>query len=331
MKLLVFGFAVWVAMGLSGSLVGVQAHEPATQAKDSAAEEFAAIQNDWSQAQQAYRRALQEAKPGEERTRVLKEKRPKPDAFAERCLKLAQAHPDSPAAVQALAWVMGSAPGTEAARKALTRIKEKLASITDLDMLQKRLAELPSFGLGELAPAAAEKARRNLDHPRALPLLLWVCSQTRYSDSKELTKLYNETVDLVMDRFLERKELAQLAGWLTTDDNPVWAEKHLRRLLEKNPADAVKAQATFGLASVLKNKDEASQPEAERLFASVIERKTPAYVNLAGRAKTELDDNKLRGIGKPAPEILGADLDGKEFKLSDYKGKVVLLDFWGFW
>ena len=44
-----------------------------------------------------------------------------------------------------------------------------------------------------------------------------------------------------------------------------------------------------------------------------------------------MNDIKLRGIGKPVPEIAGDDLDGKAFKLSDYKGKVVLLDFWGFW
>jgi cytochrome oxidase Cu insertion factor (SCO1/SenC/PrrC family) len=36
-------------------------------------------------------------------------------------------------------------------------------------------------------------------------------------------------------------------------------------------------------------------------------------------------------VGKKAPEIKGEDLDGKAFKLSDYRGKVVLLDFWGFW
>ena len=36
-------------------------------------------------------------------------------------------------------------------------------------------------------------------------------------------------------------------------------------------------------------------------------------------------------IGKEAPEIEGADLDGEEFKLSDYRGKVVMLDFWGDW
>jgi thiol-disulfide isomerase/thioredoxin len=35
--------------------------------------------------------------------------------------------------------------------------------------------------------------------------------------------------------------------------------------------------------------------------------------------------------GKPAPEISGADLDGKPRKLSDYRGKVVALVFWGTW
>ena len=36
-------------------------------------------------------------------------------------------------------------------------------------------------------------------------------------------------------------------------------------------------------------------------------------------------------IGAPAPEIAAKDLDGVAFKLSDYRGKVVLLDFWGHW
>jgi len=36
-------------------------------------------------------------------------------------------------------------------------------------------------------------------------------------------------------------------------------------------------------------------------------------------------------VGKPAPEIVGKDLSGVEFKLSDYRGKVVLLDFWAHW
>ena len=36
-------------------------------------------------------------------------------------------------------------------------------------------------------------------------------------------------------------------------------------------------------------------------------------------------------LGTEAPEIVGVDLDGVEFKLSDYRGKVVMLDFYGDW
>jgi thiol-disulfide isomerase/thioredoxin len=36
-------------------------------------------------------------------------------------------------------------------------------------------------------------------------------------------------------------------------------------------------------------------------------------------------------IGNLAPDIEGVDLDGERFKLSDYRGKVVVLDFWGDW
>jgi thiol-disulfide isomerase/thioredoxin len=36
-------------------------------------------------------------------------------------------------------------------------------------------------------------------------------------------------------------------------------------------------------------------------------------------------------LGKPAPEIEGTDLDGKPVKLSGFKGKVVLVDFWATW
>lgn len=36
-------------------------------------------------------------------------------------------------------------------------------------------------------------------------------------------------------------------------------------------------------------------------------------------------------VGNLAPEIENEDLDGETFKLSDYRGKVVMLDFWGNW
>ncbi len=36
-------------------------------------------------------------------------------------------------------------------------------------------------------------------------------------------------------------------------------------------------------------------------------------------------------IGEPFPDFSGKDLDGREVRLSDYKGKVLLIDFWATW
>ena len=37
------------------------------------------------------------------------------------------------------------------------------------------------------------------------------------------------------------------------------------------------------------------------------------------------------GVGAVAPEIVGKNLDGNEMRLSDFRGKVVVLDFWADW
>jgi hypothetical protein len=36
-------------------------------------------------------------------------------------------------------------------------------------------------------------------------------------------------------------------------------------------------------------------------------------------------------VGTKAPEIQGQDVAGIPFKLSDYRGQIVILDFWGQW
>ena len=54
-------------------------------------------------------------------------------------------------------------------------------------------------------------------------------------------------------------------------------------------------------------------------------------IDLLAEAKEALVEVKKLAIGSAAPEIAGVDVEGVAFKLSDYRGKVVLLDFWGFW
>ena len=57
----------------------------------------------------------------------------------------------------------------------------------------------------------------------------------------------------------------------------------------------------------------------------------PGCTNRTLRTSSPAADTGCLPVGSEAPEIAGEDIDGVPFKLSDYRGQVVLLDFWGHW
>jgi RNA polymerase sigma factor (sigma-70 family) len=117
------------------------------------------------------------------------------------------------------------------------------------------------------------------------------------------------------------------------------AGKLLRTVLENNPSPEVRANACFALAILLKDQsndegDEQAAEEAERLFELLIGSYGQVETGgkkLADRAEPELLELRRLGVGREAPEIQGEDMDGRPLKLSDYRGKVVVLIFWGTW
>ena len=116
-------------------------------------------------------------------------------------------------------------------------------------------------------------------------------------------------------------------------------ERHLRAILEENTHRRVRCGALFALASVVQSSSYERQPEAEELYRRFIQQFDGQFEYPNQRieqtyhqwARTQLDEIASRGIGKPAPQIVGIDLDGQSMKLSDYRGKVVLLSFWATW
>jgi hypothetical protein len=144
-------------------------------------------------------------------------------------------------------------------------------------------------------------------------------------------------------------------------------ETFLRAVLEKNPHKNVQATACLSLGHFLNNRVQRldlckEQPELAKEFAGLYgkeylaallkqdrnkavkeieavfeqardkygDEKLPGGDAVAERAKSELFGIRNLSVGKEAPDIEGEDHEGKPFKLSDYRGKVVLLDFWSF-
>lgn len=142
-------------------------------------------------------------------------------------------------------------------------------------------------------------------------------------------------------------------------------ETFLRAVLNESPHKRVQAQACLALARFLNNRQQKldlvkQQPkrlqefadlfgkeyieellrqdrtEAARRIEALFEQAVTKYgdVNIPGvgvvgeRAKAVLFEMRHLVVGKEAPDIDGKDQDGVQFKLSDYRGKVVLLDFW---
>ncbi len=111
-------------------------------------------------------------------------------------------------------------------------------------------------------------------------------------------------------------------------------------LKQKDSSDKAKAFATLGLASLAKARLEMLDPKspdaatqskkAEDLFEQIIT-KYKDIKDAAKFAEGELFVLRHLSIGKVAPDIEGEDSDGKKFKLSDFRGKVVVLDFWALW
>ncbi|MHC4491032.1 MAG: TlpA family protein disulfide reductase [Planctomycetota bacterium] len=117
----------------------------------------------------------------------------------------------------------------------------------------------------------------------------------------------------------------------------VWALRSrapdaLDTIIEKTPHRDVKGFALLTRAQMLKTSD---SEKALGIFKDLKENYTDVpysgQVTLAQKAEGEIFELENLAAGKPAPEIEGEDLAGTPFKLSDYRGKVVMLDFWGDW
>jgi RNA polymerase sigma factor (sigma-70 family) len=109
----------------------------------------------------------------------------------------------------------------------------------------------------------------------------------------------------------------------------------LREVTAKSPHAKVRLWASYHLAENLYEAGKAKEAEAllEAVSRDEQAKKVSGYVmgNLADTANRKLFEVRRLNIGQEIPEIEGPDLDGNPMKLSDSRGKVTLLVFWGIW
>lgn len=115
----------------------------------------------------------------------------------------------------------------------------------------------------------------------------------------------------------KRIEANQLAAWLAS-------------ACDKNESKEVQAHARYYLAyDDVHSEDEAARKRGFAALESLIAELPDAQ--WTKQAREDLFLLRDRAVGMPAIDFEGKTVDGETFKLSDYRGKVVLLDFWGFW
>lgn len=166
---------------------------------------------------------------------------------------------------------------------------------------------------------------------------LWLIQQTWWlREGNSMEKVNEAAMPLAEDLLKRHPKSPQLDLLVEYKYNfsKEQRETLFNRLLEVSPHATVKAAAHFGLAqgSPARNEDGSPNEHFALLtteFAKVKWRET-TYGAIAEAYLNPLSPADL-APGKPAPEIEGIDHNGKPMKLSDYRGKVVLLDFWGDW
>jgi thiol-disulfide isomerase/thioredoxin len=233
-------------------------------------------------------------------------------AFIPRFVKLAEANPSEPGATEALLWVVNKAMNIYVGGR-------------DFYPHYRHALELLTRG-GQLDDARLGQA----------------CTQGLGYPSVPTESFLGVLIDRSRNREVRGRALLALARIFGAKVSFTGI-----RQLDPNAQSPAENEFLKGLdpdyVKYIRNVDfKASKDEAERLleqcikdYGDVLYRRAHSAadrdVTIAEAARSELHKLSHLAIGKVAPEIAGEDLYGRPMKLSDYRGKIVVLVFWATW
>jgi len=180
---------------------------------------------------------------------------------------------------------------------------------------------------GEGNPGARAVALLLRDHVRSEkvgPICLRMCYGLRPEYETYLKRVVEENPDkevrgiacLALAQFLN----SRLLKLDVFGEQPEFAARYAL-LLGKEAFDALRKRDRAEAGAEV----EAWFTKAAETFGDV---KHPYGGTIGEKARSELFEIRNLTVGKTAPDIVGVDQDGKPLKLSEYRGRVVLLDFW---
>jgi thiol-disulfide isomerase/thioredoxin len=171
----------------------------------------------------------------------------------------------------------------------------------------------------------------------------------RYSDGPGAKDgLWDKAIAIVRKDYIKAPQVKRLLRILANSEDET-SEQVLRDIMEKNPDRVTQARAAKALADVAGDAvDLAKRLKTDKEFREKVELQRGKEfaqklidkgdkVRHDHRELTRLIEKKYADIvldvsvEKKVPEVVSQDLDGKPVKLSDLKGKVVVLDVWATW
>ncbi len=262
--------------------------------------------------QSAVREVLESHKQGDA-TRKLFQDATKPDKIA-RFMELVRDHPGDPDAVDALVWISKFSPWPHTEPQSSDGDEARSILVRDY-MLSPRIAiALP--GVLETA-SASDTAERLYREALARSPHREVQGRACFWLARFL-KGQADWIRILKDEAGNAQRVPGARN-ATSRARKRWGEDALKRLTEKN-LELVAGEAEALFERALKEYPDISAYGYADDLGSIGE-----------AARAELRSIREFAVGQVSAEITGVDIDGERFKLSDYRGRVVVLTFSGNW
>lgn len=189
--------------------------------------------------------------------------------------------------------------------------------------------------LKEWLPKALDLAERAKGKDAAVLVLVWIL--THSNDRGDAPDgLHESTLKTLLDVHISSPLLERVPQAIHYDCS--WtlgrtkAEEALATLVEKSPHAEVRAAALYHAAVMLTEDPALTAADRDRAKAHFERLKTEFGETRWGKlAKGYLFEIEHLQVGQKAPDFEATDVEGATFKLSDFRGKVVVVKFWGFW